>query len=150
MTKAIITVVGKDTVGIIARVCTYLADNYPVLDRDLLLTAAMFHDMGKLTVPHDIITKPGKLSDEEFEQIKKQLNRMVEVIKVMDLTAVSDEEIYERHFYNSLSIAFNDNFNNKSLCDVGAGAGFPSIPLKSSTIRSSSFCVYMVFPPILS
>ena len=27
MSKAIITVVGKDTVGIIARVCTYLADN---------------------------------------------------------------------------------------------------------------------------
>ena len=27
MNKAIITVVGKDTVGIIARVCTYLADN---------------------------------------------------------------------------------------------------------------------------
>ncbi|MCR5503944.1 MAG: ACT domain-containing protein [Lachnospiraceae bacterium] len=27
MSKTIITVVGKDTVGIIARVCTYLADN---------------------------------------------------------------------------------------------------------------------------
>lgn len=27
MKKTIITVVGKDTVGIIARVCTYLADN---------------------------------------------------------------------------------------------------------------------------
>ena len=27
MKKAIITVVGKDTVGIIAKVCTYLADN---------------------------------------------------------------------------------------------------------------------------
>ncbi|MBN1165843.1 MAG: ACT domain-containing protein [Methanospirillaceae archaeon] len=27
MNKTIITVVGKDTVGIIARVCTYLADN---------------------------------------------------------------------------------------------------------------------------
>ena len=27
MKKAIITVVGKDTVGIIARVCTYLAEN---------------------------------------------------------------------------------------------------------------------------
>lgn len=27
MSKSIITVVGKDTVGIIARVCTYLADN---------------------------------------------------------------------------------------------------------------------------
>ena len=27
MEKTIITVVGKDTVGIIAKVCTYLADN---------------------------------------------------------------------------------------------------------------------------
>ncbi|MFQ9934256.1 MAG: ACT domain-containing protein [Lachnospiraceae bacterium] len=27
MKKTVITVVGKDTVGIIARVCTYLADN---------------------------------------------------------------------------------------------------------------------------
>ena len=27
MNKTIITVVGKDTVGIIAKVCTYLADN---------------------------------------------------------------------------------------------------------------------------
>ena len=27
MTRAIITVVGKDTVGIIAKVCTYLANN---------------------------------------------------------------------------------------------------------------------------
>ena len=27
MTKAIITVVGKDAVGIMAKVCTYLADN---------------------------------------------------------------------------------------------------------------------------
>lgn len=27
MNKSIITVVGKDTIGIIARVCTYLAEN---------------------------------------------------------------------------------------------------------------------------
>ena len=27
MKKCIVTVVGKDTVGIIAKVCTYLADN---------------------------------------------------------------------------------------------------------------------------
>ena len=49
----------------------------------------------------------------------------------MDLTAISGEdEVYDRHFYNSLSIAFNDDFNGLHLCDVGAGAGFPSIPLK--------------------
>ena len=27
MTKAVITVIGKDTVGIIAKVCTYLSEN---------------------------------------------------------------------------------------------------------------------------
>ncbi len=34
MNKAIITVVGQDTVGIIARVCTYLAEHHgPVFSR---------------------------------------------------------------------------------------------------------------------
>lgn len=71
-----------------------------------------------------------ELTDQMINQFDMYFNLIVKYNKVMDLTAVSDEEIYERHFYNSLSIAFNDNFNNKSLCDVGAGAGFPSIPLK--------------------
>ena len=32
----------------VARMCEFLAANYPVLDRDLLLTAAIFHDIGKV------------------------------------------------------------------------------------------------------
>lgn len=71
-----------------------------------------------------------ELTDQMISQFDMYFNLIVKYNKVMDLTAVSDDQIYERHFYNSLSIAFNDNFNNKSLCDVGAGAGFPSIPLK--------------------
>jgi len=38
---------------------------------ELATACGLFHDIGKLTVPHDIIAKPGKLSDEEYEQIKK-------------------------------------------------------------------------------
>ena len=71
-----------------------------------------------------------ELTDQMISQFDMYFNLILKYNKVMDLTAVKDEEIYERHFYNSLSIAFNDNFNHKSLCDVGAGAGFPSIPLK--------------------
>ena len=70
------------------------------------------------------------LTPQMEEQCEMYFNLILKYNKVMDLTAVSDDEIYERHFYNSLSIAFNDNFNGLSLCDVGAGAGFPSIPLK--------------------
>lgn len=71
------------------------------------------------------------LTDQMIQQFDLYFKLIDEYNKVMDLTAIIDEdEIYDRHFYNSLSIAFNDNFNNISLCDVGAGAGFPSIPLK--------------------
>lgn len=36
-----------------------------------LLYAAAFHDIGKIIVPDEILNKPGKLTPEEFEYIKK-------------------------------------------------------------------------------
>ncbi len=32
----------------VARICEFIASNYPVIDRDLLVTAALFHDIGKM------------------------------------------------------------------------------------------------------
>lgn len=37
----------EHTLGV-ARLCAFYADTYPVLNKDLLMTAAMFHDIGKL------------------------------------------------------------------------------------------------------
>lgn len=46
MNKTIITVVGKDTVGIIARVCTYLADeNINILDISQTIVQDFFNMM---------------------------------------------------------------------------------------------------------
>lgn len=46
MKKTIITVVGKDTVGIIAKVCTYLADNkVNVLDISQTIVSGYFNMM---------------------------------------------------------------------------------------------------------
>lgn len=46
MTRAIITVVGKDTVGIIAKVCTYLADNnINILDISQTIVQGFFNMM---------------------------------------------------------------------------------------------------------
>lgn len=61
MTRAIITVVGKDTVGIIAKVCTYLADNQiNILDISQTIVQDFFNmmmivDMTKSAKPFDII-----------------------------------------------------------------------------------------------
>ncbi len=37
---------------------------------DLLFQAAPMHDIGKVGIPDDILTKPGKLTDEEFQIMK--------------------------------------------------------------------------------
>ncbi|MBE5960787.1 MAG: HD domain-containing protein [Lachnospiraceae bacterium] len=37
----------EHTLGIV-RLCNYMCDNYPILQRDLLVTSALFHDLGKL------------------------------------------------------------------------------------------------------
>lgn len=38
--------------------------------RDILRMAAMLHDVGKVAIPDAILKKPGKLTDEEFDEIK--------------------------------------------------------------------------------
>ncbi len=49
----------------VTRNCDYFAQNYPILNRDMLLTAAMFHDIGKLkelsTFPENDYTDAGQL-----------------------------------------------------------------------------------------
>ena len=39
-------------------------------ETEILRTASMMHDIGKLTISSDILEKPGKLTDEEFKIIK--------------------------------------------------------------------------------
>jgi HD-GYP domain-containing protein (c-di-GMP phosphodiesterase class II) len=37
----------------------------------ILGAAGLMHDIGKMSVPHEIINKPGKLTDEEWKQVKR-------------------------------------------------------------------------------
>lgn len=64
MKKTIITVVGKDTVGIIARVCTYLADNkINILDISQTIVQGYFNMM--MIIDTNEMTKHfGEMADE--------------------------------------------------------------------------------------
>lgn len=73
-----------------------------------------------------------QLDDSQLQQFQTYFKVLVEWNEVMNLTAITDEEeVYLKHFYDSISAAFYYDFSKPmSICDVGAGAGFPSIPLK--------------------
>jgi 16S rRNA (guanine527-N7)-methyltransferase len=72
------------------------------------------------------------LSNRQLEQFDIYFKFLVEYNEVVNLTAITDEEeVYIKHFYDSILLSKVIDLNSiKSLCDVGAGAGFPSIPLK--------------------
>lgn len=72
------------------------------------------------------------LSPQQLNQFELYYQLLVEWNEKMNLTAITDkEEVYLKHFYDSISAAFYVDFNKPyHICDVGAGAGFPSIPLK--------------------
>ena len=70
-----------------------------------------------------------ELSDKQQEQMFLLADRLVETNKVMNLTAITDEDgIILRHLVDSLLIS-EYIAENSTLIDVGCGAGFPSLPL---------------------
>ena len=86
MKKCIITVVGKDTVGIIARVCTYLAEsNINILDISQTIVQGYFNMM--------MITDVSKTS-KEFGTVAEELEALGVEIGVT--IRCQREEIFEK------------------------------------------------------
>ena len=76
MKKTIITVVGKDTVGIIAKVCTYLANNrINILDISQTIVQGYFTMM--MIVDLQSAEKPFDTVSDELEQIGEEIGVVV-------------------------------------------------------------------------
>lgn len=63
--------------------------------------ASMMHDVGKICVPREILHKPGKLTDEEFGEIKKHVDFGYELLKnspceLMRIAATIAQQHHER------------------------------------------------------
>lgn len=76
MKRTIITVVGKDTVGIIAKVCTYLADNnVNILDISQTIVQGFFNMM--MVADAAGSPKNGAQIAEELEAVGKEIGVVI-------------------------------------------------------------------------
>ncbi|WEV45455.1 16S rRNA (guanine(527)-N(7))-methyltransferase RsmG [Streptococcaceae bacterium ESL0687] len=73
------------------------------------------------------------LSDKQKEQFETYFSLLVEWNGKINLTAITEKkEVYLKHFYDSIAPILYGLVPNEEikLLDIGAGAGFPSIPMK--------------------
>ena len=67
-----------------------------------------------------------QLNEEQMNQFVKYMQLLVEWNEKMNLTAITqEEEVWEKHFYDSIMPFSNIDF--ETMCDIGSGAGFPGI-----------------------
>ena len=69
-----------------------------------------------------------ELNEKTVERFKKYASLLREWNEKMNLTAITDEpEIVEKHFYDCLLPTDHDLLDDKLICDLGTGAGFPGM-----------------------
>lgn len=83
---------------------------------------------------YDLLKEQGfDLTDQQKNQFHRYFELLVEWNEKINLTAITQEkEVYLKHFYDSLAPVLQGYISNEplKLLDIGAGAGFPSLPMK--------------------
>jgi len=64
---------------------------------DILRIAAILHDIGKINLPSEILCKPGKLADCEFNLIKIHSEAGYDILKKIDFPIIVADIVYQHH-----------------------------------------------------
>lgn len=83
-----------------------------------------------------------QLSDCQIEKFCLYCNLLLEKNQVMNLTAIREpDKVATLHFLDCLALLNAADLREKSVIDVGCGAGFPGLPLK---IAEPSICLTLL------
>jgi putative nucleotidyltransferase with HDIG domain len=58
---------------------------------------ALIHDIGKIYIPSDILNKPGKISNLEYQILQTHVERSYDVVKEIDFSPQIPMMIYQHH-----------------------------------------------------
>ena len=77
-----------------------------------------------------LLNKGLAISDYQLNQFIQYYEFLCDYNNKVNLTAITTEaDVFSKHFYDSLLVMFDIPLEG-TMVDVGAGAGFPSVPLK--------------------
>ncbi|HFQ61810.1 MAG TPA: response regulator [Epsilonproteobacteria bacterium] len=90
----------------VSEISKLLASYHPAIDKndeEIIFHAAPMHDIGKVTIPHAILSKPGALTNEEFEVMKTHAsaghqflkNSQRKILKTADIIASEHHEKWD-------------------------------------------------------
>lgn len=83
--------------------CKIMAEHYQFPDEKLtrFYLAGALHDVGKLKISNAILQKPGRLNDDEYEQMKKHAYYTYEILN--DIKNMDDIKLWASHHHEKLN-----------------------------------------------
>lgn len=114
---------------ILLRHLTEMTDKYELTDTEIALisNASALHDIGKITIPDEILNKPGKLTPEEFEVMKG--HSMAGANMLSDLASFSEEPLVKTAY--EICRWHHERFDGRGYPD---GLEGDNIPISSQVV----------------
>jgi diguanylate cyclase (GGDEF)-like protein/PAS domain S-box-containing protein len=83
----------------VSQYCEAIANEMDFGEKEVedIKTAGILHDIGKIMVPPEILNKPSKLTEEEFEVVKRHPETSYQILKSVDDYAVFATDVLSHH-----------------------------------------------------
>lgn len=91
-------------------------------DVELITRASVLHDIGKIAIPDKILLKPGKLTDEEFEEMKKHTTYGADLLQHF-MRSGRDNKFYK--YAQEIARSHHERYNGKGYPDGLVGDFIP-------------------------
>lgn len=89
----------ESVANLVCRICEYLGYNWQATIHSTM--NAYLHDVGKLAIPSEIVNKPGKLTDEEYEIMKTHTTKGYNIcMKDIKLRPYANAALYHHESLN--------------------------------------------------